>query len=70
MTNSNHYKRRCPFCGGAAESIRYLDRYENGEAVWLYAIKCSTGQISCAVCPQTKWFQTEEEAVVAWNGKL
>lgn len=69
MTNSNHYKRKCPFCRGTAVSIKFLDGYVNGEAVWLYAVKCSAGDSKCAVCPQTKWLSTEEEAVMAWNGK-
>lgn len=58
MTNK---LKPCPFCGGEAKLQRYIDRYE-GITFYVY---CS-GEF-CEVFPATENFETEQQAIKAWN---
>ena len=48
----------CPFCGGEAEL-----NGRNGE----YYVDCNLQYGNCACIPTTWGFETEEEAIEAWN---
>lgn len=50
--------KRCPFCGGEAKlrKVKITDEFY---------VECCNG--SCSTLPTTWHFETEEEAIDAWN---
>ena len=49
----------CPFCGGEAE----IDYFDDDE--WF--VRCANLEGDCEICPSTRFYETREEAVEAWN---
>lgn len=52
--------RNCPFCGGSA-SLKFANTTEE------YFVDCDLEKETCAVIPSTWFYETEEEAIEAWN---
>lgn len=53
----------CPFCGGKAFLRKYY--YSGGEPA--YYVECGGVKSTCSVMPSTWSYDTEEEAIEAWN---
>ena len=52
--------KRCPFCGGEAEALKVnYDRY--------YMITCKLCKIKLGKLTRSGAFQTQQEAIDAWN---
>lgn len=61
--------KRCPFCGGEAQSF-HLDKSKGEPENWpgTYIVKCINR--SCGVMPQTHPRLTEGDAIAAWNKRM
>lgn len=54
--------KKCPFCGGEAEFIRSVYSRD-------WKVSCAMSR-TCYVIPSTDFFETKEEAVIAWNRRV
>lgn len=55
----------CPFCGITPNKVTIVDQpsfYKES-----YAVECPSSWSTCAVKPRTRLFETEAEAIEAWN---
>ena len=52
----------CPFCGGDAG----LRHHRLGQR-WQWCVVCTSSDTVCYVGPESQWFDTEAEAIDAWN---
>lgn len=52
----------CPFCGAKAQTFE-----SNRHPRFRFGVECSLTNGFCWVYPQTDLFETEEEAIEAWN---
>ena len=55
----NEKLKSCPFCGGEAE----LDHFDSDE----WYICCANLDGECEIRPSTRFYETKEEAIEAWN---
>lgn len=65
--------RPCPFCGGNAR-IRDLydvvDWTDDDEPITKLRLVCECSEDECLVSPVTDSFDTEEDAIEAWNRRV
>lgn len=58
----------CPFCGSHANLTKSKANASGTRMV--YQVKCSDEKFNCPCSPMTKWFDSENEAVRAWNVRI
>lgn len=57
----------CPFCGSHANLTKSKANASGTRIV--YQVKCSDEKLNCPCSPITKWVDSENEAVRAWNAR-